>query len=454
MRANRYFLLFLMFGLVIAGLGTRRGEIVALAMPLLVYLGLAFVFAPPGTFQPKKASNEMEAFDAADHKDEPPAADGEGEPGGKLSLSRTLSRSNIKPSQPIEQPLTFMNEGAVLDEVLFSGGLPPGVTLADGPAQARMPMDAGESTVIAQTLRARRGEYQFPPAQVNINETFDLFSVQADLAAAARLSVEPDGEILRPFILRPPQTRGFAGPVPARQGGRGTDFFGVREYQSGNSLRHVNWKISSRATRTLYTNVFEQQRIADVGIILDAREIVDLYNPEFGNLFEYSVRAAAALAEPILHSGNRLGLLVYGPGMESVFPGYGKVQQRRILRALARAGAGHNFALESLAHIPTRFFPTGSQIILISPLSPEDPPLVASLRMRGYGVLLISPNPLVYEQMTRSEKPLPNDMAWRLATAERRFHFQQMQRAGVQVIDWDVSQPLAPRLQVALRQRR
>lgn len=454
MRANRYFLLFIMLGLVITGLGTRRGEIVALAMPLLVYLGLAFGFAPPAAFRSKKNQNVFEMEGAADRKEERPPEDGTDEPGEKLSLSRTLSRNNVKPGQSIEQPLTLKNDGAALDEVILSGGLPLGVSLEEGPILASMPLDAGETVVIAQTLQARRGEYQFPPAQVLLRETFDLFSVQTKLLAPARLSVEPEGEVLRPFILRPPQTRGFAGPVPARQGGRGTDFFGVREYQSGDSLRHINWKASNRAVRALYTNIFEQQRIADVGIILDAREQVDLRNPEFGHLFEYSVRAAAALAEPILHAGNRLGLLVYGPGMESVFPGYGKVQQRRILRALARAGAGHNFALESLAHIPTRFFPAGSQIILISPLAPEDPPLVAHLATLGYGVLVISPNPLIFENMTRSEAPLPNDLAWRLATTERRFHFQRMQRAGVRVIDWDVSQPLAPHLHLALRQNR
>jgi uncharacterized protein (DUF58 family) len=454
MRANRYFLLFLMFSLVIAGLATRRGDIVALVMPLLAYLGLAFGFAPPGTFQSPKKKKDFEAAGVADLEDEPAGADdGEG-PGGKLSLTRTLSRANVKPAQLVEQPLALKNEGLALDEVLLTDRLPPGVSLVEGPAMTRMPLGAGETTVIAQTLRARRGEYEFPPAQVVINETFGLFFVQANLEAPARLSVEPESEVLRPFILRPPQTRGFAGPVPARQGGRGTDFFGVREYQSGDSLRHINWKASSRAVRALYTNIFEQQRIADVGIILDAREQVDLRNPEFGNLFEYSVRAAAALTEPILHAGNRLGLLVYGPGMESVFPGYGKVQQRRILRALARAGAGHNYALESLAHIPTRFFPAGSQIILISPLSPEDPPLVAYLATMGYGVLLISPNPLMYEQMARAETHLPDDIAWRLATAERHFHFQRMQRAGVRVVDWDVSQPLAPSLHVALRRRR
>jgi len=452
MRANRYLLLFLIFGLVIAALASRSGEIVALAMPLLVYLGLAFGFAPRGAFFIKK--RDLFEIDGVDRKDNRTVENAGEEPDEKLTLSRTLSRSNVRPGQKIEQPLALKNDGLALDEVLLSGGLPPGIHLVEGPAQACMPLGAGETAVIAQTLQGRRGEYQFPPAQVVVSETLGLFSVRADLLATARLSVEPEGEILRSFDLRPPQTRGFAGPVPARQGGRGTDFFGVREYQPGDSLRHVNWKASNRAMRAIYTNIFEQQRIADVGIILDAREQVDLRNPDFGDLFEYSVRAAAAMTEPILHAGNRLGLLVYGPGMESVFPGYGKVQQRRILRALARAGAGHNYALESLAHIPTRFFPSGSQIILISPLAPEDPPLVAYLATLGYGVLVISPNPLIYENITRSEVPLPNDLAWRLATAERRFHFQRMQRAGVQVVDWDVRQPLAPLLRTRLRLRR
>ena len=165
-----------------------------------------------------------------------------------------------------------------------------------------------------------------------------------------------------------------------------------------------------------------------------------------------AVRAAATLTGPILRSGNRLGMLVYGPGMESVFPGYGKVQQQRILRALARAGAGHNYALESLAHIPTRFFPSGSQIILISPLSPEDPPLVSNLAMLGYGVLVISPNPLIFVNVGKNGALLSqDDLAWRLATAERRFQIQSMQRAAVRVIDWDVRQSLAPLLQIALR---
>lgn len=404
-----------------------------LAMPLLVYLAVGYVFAPVVPAPPEDDS-AVERVPLASEVN--------------LSLTRHLSVPRIRTGQPVELELSLTNTGSAFDELCVSGGLPPGVVLLEGPEEAVLALAPGESVLVKQVLQARRGEFEFPVLPVQISEAFGLFSVERELYAGARLVAEPHGESPRSLPLRPPQTRGFAGPVLARQGGRGTDFFTVREYQPGDSLRQVNWKATSRAPRAIYTNMFEQQRIADVGIILDAREHSGLHG-KLGNLFEYSVRAAVTLTEPILKAGNRLGLLVYGPGMESVFPGYGKVQQRRILRALSRAGSGHNFALETLAHLPTRFFPAGSQIILISSLQPEDPPQVAHLVSLGYGVLVISPDPLVFEAPDATEA----DLAWRVARAERAFSLQRLERAGVRVLNWDVRQPLAPLLQVALRRR-
>jgi uncharacterized protein (DUF58 family) len=446
MSANRVLLFFLVFCLALAGLALQRGEFVALALPILVYLAVAYLYAPqapPSESEQSKLQPDGSSAVKSEVKDESP----------RLALQRSLSRVHAIPGQSLELALTLTNEGPAFDEVSFSGGLPPGVKLVDGPANALLPLPPGASAHLKQILQARRGEYEFPAASFEMRETLGLFAVQKSFSAAAHLVVEPVGERLRPFLLRPPQTRGFAGPVPARQGGRGTDFFAVREYQPGDSLRQINWKISSRAPRAFYTNIYEQQRIADVGIILDAREHADLHSTQ-GNLFEYAVQAATALSEPILKSGNRLGLLVYGPGMESVFPGYGKVQLRRILRALSRAGAGHNFALESLAHLPTRFFPSGSQIILISPLLPEDPPLVAHLVTLGYGVLVISPDPLIFEDPEAADAETSGgqgNLAWRLARSERRFILKRLERCGVRVIDWDVRQPLAPLLQRILK---
>jgi uncharacterized protein (DUF58 family) len=441
MKAERLFLLGLAFMLLLAGLVTLRGALAALALPLLAYLGVAVWGRTAGA---------------------------------SLSAVRRLEPALVHPGQAVETEVEFENAGATALEFDLRLPLPAGVLQSEGQSEAHLLLAPGERVKLPGTLYGRRGEHTFVDVQLETMEPLGLFGRLQTLPAPARLTVEPAGDALRSFLLRPPQTRGFAGPVLARQGGRGTDFFIVREYQAGDPLRQVNWKVSSRATRALYTNVYEQQRIADVGIILDAREPVDLRitasesptglrsaspaglrsaSPtglRSASLFEHAVRAAATLAPPILRAGNRLGLLIYGPGMESVFPGYGRKQLRRVLRALTQAGAGHNFALESLAHLPIQFFPAGSQIILISPLLPEDSPLVARLVSIGYGVLLISPNPLIFE-LGESADALSDDLAVRVARAERHLALQRLQRAGVRVIDWDVRQPLAPLVANALK---
>ncbi len=76
-----------------------------------------------------------------------------------------------------------------------------------------------------------------------------------------------------------------------------------------------NWWLSARHQQEVYTNVFEQERIADVGLVLDARERSSV-TPNGESLFEYSVQVTAALAEAFLNDGNRVGLLVYGRGLE------------------------------------------------------------------------------------------------------------------------------------------
>src|SRR5512143_2561321 len=138
--------------------------------------------------------------------------------------------------------------------------------------------------------------------------------------------------------------------------------------------------------------------------------------PDGKSLFEYSVLAAGSLSEALLNDGNRVALLIYGYGMDRTFRGYGKVQQERILYALGRARTGHNFALESLGYLPTRFFPPGSQIVMISPLLLEDVPPLTQLRATGYEVMVITPNPVNFEAEGHA---LKGDLAWQVATLER-----------------------------------
>jgi uncharacterized protein (DUF58 family) len=195
-------------------------------------------------------------------------------------------------------------------------------------------------------------------------------------------------------------------------------------------------------------NEFEQERVADVGLILDARRQSDA-SSNGGFLFEYGVRATTALAVALLKGGNRVGLFIYGRWLDWTFPGYGKMQQERILRALARAEPDASPVFETLDHLPTRLFPARSQLILVSPLLPQDPELLISLRARGYRLLVISPDPVAFEEKEAGEGRAAR-LAVRLARLEREILLRQLRQAGIRVVNWQVDKPLPQMAQAAL----
>jgi uncharacterized protein (DUF58 family) len=176
-----------------------------------------------------------------------------------------------------------------------------------------------------------------------------------------------------------------------------------------------------------------------VGIVLDGR----LRTNEFArghSLFEHSVQAAAALSDALLTQGNRVGLLVYASYLRWTLPGYGKVQRARILHSLAHARPGGSEVFSDLENLPTRLFPSESQIILVSPLTEDDLRPLIHLRAQNYQVMVVSPNPVKFE-LSYLPKNDNVTMAARVIQMERALLFQRLQRAGVQVLDWDVAEP-------------
>ena len=400
-------------GLLLAGLITVRGEVIALALPLFAYLGAAVL-------------QKLEKVD--------------------LEWSREVDPIRAAQDKPVSIHLVVTNRGSKISEMIIEDTIPSGLELIEGDRSAAASLASGESLELKYQVRGKRGEYPAFVTWFSACEPTGCFEVIQKHQVEAPLLVLPHYPRLEQLKIRPPQTRGFAGPIPARQAGAGVDFFGLREYQPGDPQRHINWRVAARHERDLFTNTFEQERVADVGIILDAREPSNVVTGS-GSLFEHSVRAAASLAERFLEDGNRVSLLVYGAGIERIYPGYGKIQHERILRTLARTSPGLNYALENLENLPTRLFPSGSQIVLVSPLIPEDSTVLVQMRAHGYAVLVVSPDPVAFEAAYYSDN---SSSAYRLAHVERLFMLQRIRRAGVQVVNWQVEKPVVAAIQQAL----
>jgi uncharacterized protein (DUF58 family) len=413
---KRIFLLILLaYGLILAGLVTLRGAVLALAFPLVLFL-LAGLWQAPREIH--------------------------------LEIQRSLSNERAAPHAPVQVKLTVRNRGPDLGEVLLEDVLPQGLQILSGSNRHLLHLANGQSFSWTYLVSGARGYYAFTSVKVDSSDLSGLQHRKSNLPAGGQLFILPPALHIRRVAIRPRRTNVYSGTIPARFGGSGVEFFGVRSYQPGDPLHWINWNISARHPAEMYSNEFEQERVADVGILLDGRLATNILR-EGHSLFEYSVQAAATLADTFLAQGNRVGLLLYGHALNWTLPGYGKIQRERILHSLARAEPGESLVFADLGNIPTQFFPAHSQIVLVSPLASSDYAMLLQLRARAYQVMVISPDPVLFELAYLSKSP-ENDLAGRILRLERGLLLRNLQRAGVQVLDWNVARPFDQVAEAAL----
>lgn len=360
-------------------------------------------------------------------------------PSPQLSARRTLQPNRLFQGEETQVTLAFTNTGAPLADLLVEDVLPDGLQVVNGDTRLLLSLGAGESAEIVYTIVGRRGLHTLPGPRITTSDSLGVFRQESQLKLPSVLSILPALHKVPAIAVRPRRVRVYPGQIPARTGGSGVEFFGVREYQAGDPLRWINHRAGARYDQRLFVNEFEQERAVDVGLILDVRESTNLL-ANSGSLLEHTIDATATLADAFLSYGNRVGLFLYGGAIDWTFPGSGKVQRERILRALARARMERSQVFDKLSHLPTRLFPVRSQIVLISPMQPEDLDDVISLRARGYDLLLVTPDAVAFEMRTLREVRHAQ-LAARLAQLERGHLLRTLGRAGVDVFAWDVETP-------------
>ena len=392
--------------LVLVSLVTRNGDVLALSLVFVVYLSIGLLRSP----------NNL-----------------------KLDFERSLSSMRVAPDMPVEVSLNVTNLGATLEEAWIDDDLPKNLSIQDGSSSHHLLIHSGQSTSWSYTVKGKRGNYKLDKVKIKACDPFGLVNRTETFKTAGNFFVIPPILRLKNVIIRPRHTRVYSGIVPARTGGTGIDFLGVREYREGDPTRWINWRTSARYPAKMFSNEFEQERVADVGIVLDGRIRTNLFGGE-NSLFEYSVLAAATMADVFLSQGNRVSLLVYGRSLQWTFPGYGKTQRERILRRLAQAQPGSSQVFDDLDHIPTRLFPAHSQVVLVSPLTTDDLEILMKLRARGYHIIIVSPDPVSFEVSLLTKQP-ETELAERIARLQRELMLRRLRRAGIQVINWDISKP-------------
>lgn len=395
-------------GLLLIGFAARSWLLVLLALPPLVFLAVGALLPPPVPV---------------------------------VAASRTTSRDRLQVEGEVDVRLEVRNEGPSLDLVEILDVLPPAFDVVRGTNHVVLPLPAGGAITLSYVVRPRiKGDYTLGPVRIRATDPLSLALEDAEVALASRIAVAPVVEDVRRAKLSPLRTRPWFGQVVSRQRGVGTEFWSVRDYLPGDDVRRINWKATARLDRIL-SNEYEGERSGDVVIILDARR-ESFVGTEEENSVEAGVRAALGIAEHVLASKNRVGLVVQRDVLDWVYPAFGRKQLYRILDALIRVRAGGEWDLAHVAWVLERFFPPDALVVVISPLVDRTSlDAVVALAARGHDVTVVSPSPLVLEA-ARDRPSESRRVATAILSLERDNLIAQLRRVA-KVVDWHPDVPLA-----------
>jgi len=165
----------------------------------------------------------------------------------------------------------------------------------------------------AQTFNIRRicdagmGEKKLGPIEAVVTDPVGLFEVRVEEPEVQPMKIFPKLEVIPEYPLSGSRESFLYGlyDVPTR--GESVNFFGIREYTLGDSLRHISWKLSAKRGQLLVKE-FEKNSNTNVSFFvnMDGREHTGRHAE---STWEYIKDLLLALIGQQVSSGNGFQLI-------------------------------------------------------------------------------------------------------------------------------------------------
>jgi uncharacterized protein (DUF58 family) len=296
---------------------------------------------------------------------------------GQLTAGRSWSNAPALDSQT-EIELTIENQSRTIVECRLVDDLPPAL-VAEPATHRLMAFPHVPASLRYRVEPQERGDCEAGWLYVRYRSSLGLTERWAKAPLIQAVRVYPAlraGEEQQIFLARSRQID--LQLRRAQQRGLGRDFESLREYREGDDLRDICWTATARRGSPI-TRQYQTERSQPVWIVLDCGRLMRsrvaaiqpaerltvlkgtgfspyidstdetrAFAPE-GEFFEsqkvhskldHACTTAVALAQLALFSGDRVGLLAYGQGIQQrLLPGRGAVHLRQLIESLAQVHA-------------------------------------------------------------------------------------------------------------------
>ena len=280
----------------------------------------------------------------------------------------------------------------------------------------------------SEVLPARWGRHRIGPLRIDLLAAGGLRAATVDVRLPVEGLVLPQPQQIRASSA-PPLLPDRAGEHVTRAAGHGVEPFAVRPFATGDAVRRVNWRVSSRRG-SLHVTVGAAERAVELVLVVDA--LSDVGGPAETSL-DRAVRSAAGLAVRWLRDRDRVGLVVLGGALRWLTPATGRVQQQRVAEAVLWSWPPPGEVPPEVARVPRAALPPGAVVVVFSPLLDERAlEAVAALRERTRHVLVV--DVLRDAAPAVDRKDATGQLAARLWRLERDALVTQLARSGAPVL--------------------
>ena len=350
-----------------------------------------------------------------------------------VKIRRETTSDNIFEDGTMSVKFIIKNTGLGIGFVEIYDSLPPQARIIKGSNYTLLYMKPWQEVSFEYSLKLPlRGHYHLGPVKMRVKDAFDLFYNERIEESIHSFSVFPQIEILEEQVVTSRAPKLLSGAMPLNVIGTGTEFYSLREFVPGDSLRSVNWKALAKKGKMM-VNETVREDVMDVILLVDAREVSAVGGGRDTPL-EMSCRAAATYAKQLLDERNNVALMVYGDTIDRSDLDRGEHHLFKILTGLSSAKPQGNLKLEIVMKDLLPHLPSGSPIILFSSLDDDHTISEAftSTISRGFTITTISPSSLDFEERM---KRIPMEPLL-IAKIERDNMISELRSFGLQVGDW------------------
>jgi uncharacterized protein (DUF58 family) len=298
----------------------------------------------------------------------------------------------------------------------------------------------------------QRGNYQFGDINIRYLSALKTFVRQARYPATAQVKVYPNVLDVRKYDLLARRGLLFELGLRAnRQFGAGTEFSRLREYNTDDEFRRINWKATARRGKPIAAE-YETERSQYIVSMIDTGRLMrpPVDDPTSGAghglaKLDYAINTALLLSYVATLKGDHVGLLTFADDVRTYLaPKRGKGQFYHMLEALynvqfepVEADYGQALAYLGVKH------KRRSLIIMFTDLVTLDAakPLIAHmarLAQRHLPLCVVISDPNITN--LAAQPPRDSDAVYQRAVAEmlldeRRVVLDTLNRSGVLTLD-------------------